>query len=398
VSTVHTLGTACARIVDCEHKTAPIDETGEYFVVGTPAMRGNVINYGEARRVNKSTFDTWTRRLLPQSGDLLFAREAPVGPIVRIPASGNVAPGQRTVLFRPNQKIVDPDYLYYLLASPIQQDLISAKAAGSTVEHLNVADVRAFELPALPAVVEQRAIAEVLGALDNKIASNTELAATAEGLVAALFVEAVHRVELSESNFDEIAQVRGGGTPRTGICEYWDGDINWVTPTDVTALSGPYLESTSRRITKEGLEACASPLFPAGSILMTSRATIGAFAVAQHPTATNQGFIVVNPHDSSLNWWIFHEMKSRVDEFISLANGATFLELSRGNFKKFRVRLSDESTMKEFGLMADALHSRARQAFLENDGLADTRDSLLPHLMSGKIRVKEAYQMVGDVV
>jgi len=107
---------------------------------------------------------------------------------------------------------------------------------------------------------------------------------------------------------------------------------------------------------------------------------------------------VVNPHDPAFNWWIFHEMRSRVDEFISLANGATFLELSRGNFKKFRVRLADESTMKQFGITADALHAQARHDFVENARLADAGDVLLPMLMSGKIRVKEAAQMVGDVV
>lgn len=129
---------------------------------------------------------------------------------------------------------------------------------------------------------------------------------------------------------------------------------------------------------------------------MTSRATIGAFALAQVPTAVNQGFIVVQPNEPSLHFWLFHEMRSRVDEFVSLANGATFLELSRGNFKKFKVRKATPEIMAGFNETAAALHGSARAALLENASLAATRDALLPQLMSGKLRVKDAEKVLED--
>ena len=92
------LGSVLESLVDCEHKTAPRDESGEFFAVGTPAMAGNRVNYSQARRISAATFATWTRRMKPGAGDLLLAREAPVGPVVMIPTAENVAPGQRTVL------------------------------------------------------------------------------------------------------------------------------------------------------------------------------------------------------------------------------------------------------------------------------------------------------------
>lgn len=162
----------CLNIVDCLHKTAPINELGNYFAVGTPAMRGNSIDYSLARRIDDITFDEWTKRLRPRYGDLLLAREAPVGPVVRIPIEENVAPGQRTVLLRPDTAKVISDYLYYLLIAPEQQERLNQPVGGSTVAHLNVADVRSFRLPDVPPLMEQRRIAEVLGALDDKIESN----------------------------------------------------------------------------------------------------------------------------------------------------------------------------------------------------------------------------------
>lgn len=390
-----TLDELCTQIVDCEHRTAPIDPNGEFFVVGTPAMRGNVINYAEARRVSSETFLNWTRRLDPKPGDLLFAREAPVGPIVRIPEGANVAPGQRTVLLRPDPARADAGFMYYLLSSAVEQDRLTALSAGSTVRHLNVADVRAFGV-SVPDLASQKAIAEVLGALEGKIAANAAVASQALELADLKFACSIRGATYSDLSFEDLGSVGGGGTPSTKEPQYWGGDVPWATPTDVTGLTGPYLLRTERKITEEGLANCSSALYPPGSIMMTSRATIGAFALNDRPTAVNQGFIVVQPKNSSQRYWLLHEMRSRVDEFISRANGATFLELSRGNFKRLPVRLAEPSLVERFNHTAEALHQASREALRQNATLAATRDALVPRLMSGKLRVKDAEKVVVD--
>lgn len=248
----------------------------------------------------------------------------------------------------------------------------------------------------VPPRPEQQAIAEVLGALDDKIAANTALASAATSLASTEFSIAGRDIT-AQQTFEEVATVSGGGTPSTKNDAFWGGDIRWATPTDMTALAGPYLDSTSRTLTAVGLNACSSKLFDPGAILMTSRATIGALAVSTVPTAVNQGFIVVEPHRPSLRWWLFHEMESRVEEFISWANGATFLELSRSNFKRLRVRIPDGASLQRFHARAGALHDAARTALAENRTLAATRDALLPQLMSGKLRVRDAEAMASTV-
>ncbi len=147
--------------MDCEHKSAPILPGGGYWAVGTSAMRAARIDYSRARPISAETFADWTRRLKPRFGDLLLAREAPVGPVVRIPKAENVAPGQRTVLLRPGSG-VDPGYLFALLGSEPVQARLQERAEGSTVRHLNVPDIRALPLPALPTLEEQRRIAATL--------------------------------------------------------------------------------------------------------------------------------------------------------------------------------------------------------------------------------------------
>ncbi|WP_341580120.1 restriction endonuclease subunit S [Microbacterium schleiferi] len=277
----------------------------------------------------------------------------------------------------------DPRFLYYLL----QTVRLASHAVGSALPYLKQSTLQAVPV-VIPKRPDQQAIAEVLGALDDKIAANTALAGTATRLASMEFAAAVHDASWGPT-FDEIAAVNGGGTPSTKNPMFWDGDISWATPTDMTALVGPYLESTTRSITPAGLAACSSKLFNPGAILMTSRATIGALAVNGVPTAVNQGFIVVEPHNPRLRWWLFHEMESRIEEFISWANGATFLELSRGNFRRLRVRTPSKGLLAGFDSRVSSLHEAARAALVQNGTLAATRDTLLPQLMAGKLRVRD---------
>jgi len=197
--------------------------------------------------------------------------------------------------------------------------------------------------------------------------------------------------------FEDVALVSGGGTPKTAVDAYWGGQVAWATPTDITKLGAPYLDATSRTITEKGLASCASRLHPTSSILMTSRATIGAFALTQQPAAVNQGFIVVNAYAETDQMWLFHDMRSRVKEFVSHANGATFLELPRGKFKALSVAMPRDGG-KGLDEVVRPVHRMAAELQREILALAGTRDALLPLLMSGKLRVQDAERKTSEVL
>lgn len=127
-----------------------------------------------------------------------------------------------------------------------------------------------------------------------------------------------------------------------------------------------------------------------GSILMTSRATIGRIAIAQVPAATNQGFIVLQPREEMDRVFLFHELRARVDEFISRANGSTFLEISRGTFKALPVLWPSDEARAALHKTLAPLHDAAVELDRENSTLRRTRDELLPLLMSGAVRVRAA--------
>lgn len=327
--------------------------------------------------------------LLGEDGENLRSRNTPVAFI----ASGQFWVNNHAHILRGKPGVADTHFLMHCL----NLTDLSAYLSGSAQPKLSQASMNSIRLK-VPPLPEQHAIAEVLGALDDKIAANRALVATSLELVTLHHRQIKASAPMLTMRYTEAAEVGGGATPSTKEPSYWGGSIPWAAPTDITALSAPYLEDTPRKITNAGLAACSSPLYPAGSILMTSRATIGAFAVTQIPTAVNQGFIVVKPQDPALRWWLLAEMQHRVPEYINRANGATFLELPRKAFRDMEFTRPNDAALHRFDQLADPLHQSAIAAQRESAILANLRDTLLPALMDGTIRVKDAITKAEEVL
>ncbi|KRF08609.1 hypothetical protein ASH00_02585 [Arthrobacter sp. Soil782] len=393
--TIRTIEEVCTQIVDCEHKTAPLDPEGEYFAVGTPAMRGNAINYEESRRISKDTFIRWTRRMAPQQGDLLFAREAPVGPIVMIPDTGNIAPGQRTMLLRPDPEQIDSRFLYYLLTSPRQQELLLSQASGSTVAHLNVADVRAFELPPLPSVDEQRAIAEVLGALDDKIAANTKLASTSADLAGLIYDTAVSSRETQPMSH-VLTPILGGTPPRANPA-YWEEEYLWASARDVTSAPFGMIVDTAEKISNAAATTTKAKPLPLGSVILTARGTVGAVARLAVPSSFNQSCYGFVP-DALPPGILYFSILRATQRAKAIAHGSVFDTITMKTFDHLDIPVLCETSVETLESRIGPLLDVISEAVKENATLANTRDALLPQLMSGRLRVKDVADVVGSLV
>lgn len=147
----------CELIVDCEHKTAPTQNEG-YPLIRTPNIGKGKLLLENVYRVSEQTYNEWTRRAVPKSGDLIFAREAPAGNVAVIPENVNVCLGQRTVLIRPKSSVFVPEFLASLLLHPKTQARLLAQSRGATVQHVNMKDIRALVLEAIPPISNQHAI------------------------------------------------------------------------------------------------------------------------------------------------------------------------------------------------------------------------------------------------
>lgn len=151
------LDSLCELIVDCEHKTAPTQESGIPSIRTPNIGKGRLLLDG-VYRVSEATYEEWTRRAKPQAGDLILAREAPAGNVAVVPPGMKVCLGQRTVLIRPKKSILESDYLAQLLLRQNSQRRLLAHSRGATVQHINMKDIRAFKIAAVPSLEAQRGI------------------------------------------------------------------------------------------------------------------------------------------------------------------------------------------------------------------------------------------------
>lgn len=161
------LSDLCELIVDCEHKTAPTQEEG-IPSIRTPNIGKGKLLLEEVNLVSEKTFREWTRRAEPSPGDLVLAREAPAGNVAIIPRNLRVCLGQRTVLIRPKREIFDPKFLALLLLKPSMQRRLLAHSRGATVQHVNMKDIRALDVGAVPSLSVQTDIANKVDSVSTE--------------------------------------------------------------------------------------------------------------------------------------------------------------------------------------------------------------------------------------
>jgi type I restriction enzyme S subunit len=192
----------------------------------------------------------------------------------------------------------------------------------------------------------------------------------------------------------DVVKVVGGGTPSTNEPKFWNGDIAWATPRDLAALSDPVLIATERQITPAGLEQISSGLLPKGSVLLSSRAPIGYTAIADIPVAVNQGFIALLCEGSLPNYYVIEWVRENMETIEGNANGTTFMEISKGNFRPISAVVPSPTVVAKFMEIVSPWWRQIIHNVRESRKLSALRDTLLPKLLSGELRVKSAGKLV----
>ena len=363
-----------------------------------------------------------------RSGDILITRVgANAGDVCRVPDNVGDLHLSSAVFSRPKPEFSKWIELY--LRSPEGQQELFATIVGSVSERINTRDAEKLKIP-VPDIRTIRTITELFSALDDKIELNRKMNATLEAMARALFrdwfvdfgptrakmearapylspdlwslfpnrLDAEGKPEGWEvSTIGDEVRVVGGSTPSTKEPDLWDGGINWATPKDLSNLAAPVLLETSRTISEAGLAKISSGLLPVGALLLSSRAPIGYLAIAEVPVAINQGFIgmICDKRVSNVFAWLW--TLENMEAILAKANGSTFQEISKGNFRPLPVVVPSEPVLRAFDAIAKPLYDRIAKNERESRTLAQTRDLLLPRLMSGELRLAEVENLAREV-
>jgi type I restriction enzyme S subunit len=295
---------------------------------------------------------------------------------------------------------LDLKYLYHNLKAFDFQILES----GSAVPSLSRDDFYNEPL-ALPPIEDQKKIARLLDVLDEKIDVNNKIKDELENIVQSIFqsrfvdfepYEDLKQSELGEIPEDfellqigDVCSTRGGGTPSTDNDEYWNGDNLWLTPKEVTSLDSKIVFDTERKVSDEGLNNSSTAIMPEKSVLLTSRATVGEVVVNREPMGTNQGFICIQPNNRVEPYYLACLVENKRPEIENRASGSTYDEISQTSFNGIQVAIPPKEDIEEFEDKVEEIYEDIYTRELENRRLEELRDTLLPKLMSGEIRVND---------
>jgi type I restriction enzyme S subunit len=367
-----------------------------------------------------------------ENGDTLFARITPClenGKIAQYKSETNISGFGSTefFVFRSRDNLSDQSFVFYLattdtIRKPAEKSMFGV--SGRQRADLNVVENIVVKVPDIQT---QRRIASILSAYDDLIENNTRRINILEEMARLIYrewfvewnipVETLHAtslqgnknglrlrkatseekkvtgkdvfpVEWEVKSISDVVEILGGGTPSKEKQEYWkDGNITWYTPSDLTKTKMMFAFESGDKITEVGLKKSSARLFPAYSIMMTSRATIGVVAINTHEASTNQGFIVCIPTKDIPMHYLYYWVLSNVERSLNNATGSTYKEIIKSVYRGFPIIIPLKQVMNKFVDIQNPVFRQIESLIRQNINLRQTRDLLLPKLISGEVEV-----------
>ena len=380
----------------------------DYSECGTPVVMpkdliAGHISEDSIARVSEDHVERLSRHKI-EEGDILYSRRGDVGrcAYAGLKEVGWLC-GTGCLRVSINAQIANSKYVFYQLQKAETVGWVVNHAVGATMLNLNTSILSDVPVK-LPNLEIQNKTVRVLSAYDALIENNQKqiklLEEAAQRLYKEWFVdlrfpgyEDVHVINgvpegWSIKIISDVCDSIGGGTPSTARKEYYEGGtIKWVTPTDLTKDGSLILLDTEKKITELGLQNSSVKLLPPRTILMTSRASIGYFALCDEEVCTNQGFISCMPYHENMRYYLLFNLIDRVEEIKGKATGSTFLEIAKRTFRNMEIVIPDSKTLDAFTEMINSVMEKMKISKEEMLRTLEARNRLLPKLMSGEIEL-----------
>ena len=371
-----------------------------------------------------------TENMLPNKGGVCTSSNVPSGATVEYKVGdiliSNIRPyfqkiwqadckgacSADVLCIRANNK-ADSKYLYYLLSQQLFFDYVMAGAKGCKMPRGDKKQIMQWQI-SLPPLAEQRRIAGILGAIDDKIENNrrinTNLELQAQALYKQWFVDFEFPNEegkpykssggkmvdselgqipegWSVGKLEDIGDIIGGGTPSKAVAEYYTKNgIAWITPKDLSVSHSKFTSKGETDITELGYKNSSAKIIPRGSVLFSSRAPIGYISIAKNDICTNQGFKSVVPNNGCTAF-VYYFLLSNTENIESKATGSTFKEASGALMKSLDLVIPSEDILENFENIMSPIFELQEKFEAENETLTTLRDTLLPKLMNGEIKL-----------
>lgn len=361
--------------------------------LGTERLTDNFVNYVSTKKAKS------LKKAVAQRGDIVVTHRGTLGQISYIPNDSlfdSYVISQSQFRVRFSERYVIPAWIVlYFTSSTGSEKLLEGKGhTGVPAIAQPTKTFRQLSVP-LPSLREQQAIVEALSDADAYIESLEQRIAKKRLIKQGAMQELLtgkgrlpgFSGEWELKRLGEISEIVSGGTPSTIINEYWNGDIHWCTPTDITSTEGKYLTHTEKRITKAGLKNSSANLLPKGSLLLCSRATIGEVKIAADRICTNQGFKSLICCDQAYNEYLYYVILTIKPKLLEKGIGSTFLEISKKDTAAIEIKLPP---FEEQTAIAEILSDMDAEIDELKTKLTKTRQikqGMMQELLTGRIRL-----------
>jgi type I restriction enzyme S subunit len=405
----------------------PSRQRPEYWDGDIPwiGIRDATANHGRTlldtnQHVTQEGINNSSARILP-TNTVCLSRTASVGYVVVM--GREMATSQDFVNWVCDESKLDHRFLKYVLLA--ENRSFSRFSHGTTHQTIYFPEVKAFHI-CVPAINEQRAIADVLSSLDDKIEQNRRTGRALEGLARATFkawfvdFEPVKAKAAGQTSFpgmppaafaalpnrltdsplgpvpqgwevrplSEVCQIVSGGTPKRSEAGYWGGSIQWYSVKDVPPDGMPWVYFTDEQITEAGLDGSAATRVPVGCTIISARGTVGRLALAGRPMTFNQSCYGLLPKDGKSYRHLYLLVRQVVSELQQRSHGSVFDTITRQTFEGVKVVLPPPALIDRFEFAVTPLFDSLLALLRESTKLAELRDYLLPRLLSGTVRVE----------
>lgn len=380
--------------------------TRDYVDEGVPVIRG--VNLPDDKSFNDDDFVFVREDKADQlssntayPGDVVFTQRGTLGQVGLIPTEARFS---RYVISQSQMKLTvnplkaDARFVYYYFRNPDTVQAIKNHALASGVPHINLGILREFKIPC-PLLGMQQEIVSALCSYDALIENNRRRMVFLEDVARHLYNEWIVRLRFPGSEHTRITngvpegwerktalealQVLSGGTPKTSVQDFWDGDIPFYTPKD--AVDGIWALNTERSLTELGLDNCNSRLYPKETVFISARGTVGKLNMAQRPMAMNQSCYALVGRGHLTQAFVFYAMQAAVAALRQQAVGAVFDAIVVDTFARIQLLVPSAKLVRLFDENVRPLLAMVENLTLQNERLRAARDLLLPRFMSGEI-------------
>ena len=334
-----------------------------------------------------------------------------LGSTAIIPESGKYIQSQDVAKVTCKKGMIDHDFAYYLIPSKCVKEQLSAAAQQTKIRHTSPDAIKACKV-FVPPLSEQKKIASVLSALDDKIALNKKMNQKLEAMAKRLYDYWFVQYDFPDkngrpykttggpmtynptlkreipagwevSNICPLMEILPGGTPSKAKPEYWNGDIPFFGPTDY--CGDVFQLSTEEHITENGLNNCASALYPPKTIFITARGSVGKLIVCGKPMAMNQSCYALKPFDLEKYEYLFYLTKQLIEQLKKKGSGSVFKSINTLDIEQSFLSIAPSEIIDLYCKKVKSIFERIKSNTVEIAKLTTLRDKLLPLLMNGQV-------------